>query len=170
LSESSQDRTKRKFIKILTDHDWEWKFNVMFNSYKEGINSSEKIKSINRSLRKEYSSTAFVYRVVMKRLKRDKFPEEFEWLSSLGHVVMPYYCYHCSNKLVLSDIHKIFSKEFDSHFITQFYPTKGKIHVYCRAVKKEKPHNIKLVVGDSGKRYGVLNRNQLVPTKYVYPY
>lgn len=139
----------------------------MFNSYDEGINSSEKIKAVNKLLRQEYNTTAFIYRLAMKRLPKKKFPDEFKGISSIGFITMPYYSYHCSKKLKYSDINKIFGTEFQSNWITPYMPTKGKIYMYCQSIKSEKPHNITSVAGESGKRYGVLNRKQLVPDIWV---
>ena len=163
MSESSEDKSKRTFIKYIENNKWEHQYSVFFNNYADSLNIIENMKKVKRSLKREFSTVAILYRVCLKNC-RTELLEDVEDGSSR---VTPYFTFFTSEKISFTKVCNSIENTVEiSVKVKSQVLTAEKIKSYVLAVVKQKPHDLKKYLGkDKVNRIGLINRVKLVPAQ-----
>lgn len=160
MSESSEDKTKRKFKNALKNNTWKYRLNLYFNSYEFGIDLYLYLSKMNSSLRQKNNNVGFVYRVCLNNTRKYVF-DEFKddgYDDSKQFVLAPMVTYFCTAKPILPNLKRIRSFKMCDYKYTPTEQTEDDITAYLRVLDNQRPHNIKDHLNGNLQRYGFVNK------------
>jgi hypothetical protein len=173
MSETSLNKTRRKFISLLKDNHWTWQYSVFFDHHPESLNIVENTNTINSAVRKAYPDIAFLYRIVAKSISVDFVSGEPEGAKM---VTAPYLTFFTSEKIQFTPLMQLIHKSLERKDVqvSGSENIKGvrlklrevkdlKVSSYASSVKNQQPHDLnKLLDRNKVNRFGVLNRSKLI--------
>ncbi len=163
MSESPEDRSKRRFLEHLDSHQWTYQVSIFLNYYGDKEHSLDVFDSVRSRIARVYKEQPFLWRLAAKGgLPPSYFKDEED--IGLAKVTSPYLTLFTDTSIPKKEIKHIIDKmpgDFELRVkVTAL--SEDKINSYRRAVKKQKPHNLKAIYGDRKiNRFGVLNGKHL---------
>lgn len=139
MSESSTDKTKRKLIKILQTYDFNYQYSVFFNEINDRQEIISEIRLLKEQVRRRHKNIPILFQLRHKKHTDIQKYGEFTFFITF------------------------FSTEPLNKFPEINYPIRerklhdGKIESTINSIKKQKLHQINLVIGHELKRYGIFN-------------
>jgi len=162
MSETSAEKTKRKYSKILLDHSWHHQISIFYNEYSDCEFALIHKPKITRFLMLNYPSHAFLYRLQLKNTEKSKFND----LAPQGKIEAPYHTIHASRKIrrevLLEELTELLKVDFK--LLTR--PAKReKIEKAAQTIMNTRPHDLKRYFGIQRNivRYSTIGKNKLIP-------
>jgi len=162
MSETSSEKTKRKYSKILLDHSWSHQVSIFYNEYSDCEFALSHKPKITRFLMLNYPNHAFLYRLQLKNTEQNKFND----LAPQGKIEAPYHTIHASRKIkrevLLEELTELLKVDFK--LLTK--PAKReKIEKAALTIMNSGPHDLKRYFGTLRNigRYSVIGKDNLIP-------
>lgn len=149
MSETSEDKTKRKYLSVLRGYQWSYQHSVFYDNPELSYGLLDDMVAFKQTLRRKCPDQPFLLRI--QTLKKGAAPHQAyltifttEKVEDLGEI---------ANKTFptkMNDLGKKLSAE--------------KLEQIAGAIEKQKPHDLSKVLGKSViNRWSILNRNKLAP-------
>ncbi|WP_236182279.1 hypothetical protein [Pseudomonas sputi] len=150
MSESSEDKTKRKYLAVLRSYQWSYQHSIFYDDPEQSHALLDHMVKFKQTLRRRCPDQPFLIRVQM--LKKGGRPlqayltifttEKVEDLRNMANKVFP---------TVMNVLGKKLSTE--------------KLDQIATAIEKQKPHDLSKLFGKQGvNRWSVLNKHLLLPS------
>lgn len=141
MSESSSDKTKRKFTALLTTYYWSHQVTVFYSNYLDRNSAPIHKEKITRALRQLYPQSPFLYRLCLSK------PIDAEILNdSVGaseSVVMPYHTFFTTIPINKKELKASLQKRLGCEVTVRMrYVASWKVSNYIKAVKRDDPHDL----------------------------
>tara|TARA_R110001583_G_C5573309_1_gene402263 strand:+ start:378 stop:908 length:531 start_codon:yes stop_codon:yes gene_type:complete len=151
------------FIGYMQKNVWKKQFTVFFNNYSDSLNIIEHMKGVKRKLRNDFSDSAILYRVCLKRIRAsDGLIED---MGNHTSVVMPYFTFFTSEKIKSVEIEDCVSRTLKIAFrVKSRAISRERLEQYISSVKTQKSHDLKKYLAkENVNRIGLINRDKLLP-------
>lgn len=154
MSEASPDKTKRRYIKLLTDYQWNYRYSVFYDDLTLSSQLITDKEEFQQRLRKEFPEQPFLIRVQTKVGGLDDSKTLQAYLTILTTAKS-------------EGLKQVVHDSFPAHMNVMSEPlSAGKLKSITSAIENQRPHNLKKVFGDIRiKRYSVLNKAKLQPVQ-----
>lgn len=154
MSETSEDKSKRKYVKVLRDNQWSYQYSVFYENPEESVGLLADMVKFKRCLKREYSGVPFLFRIQL----HTHHSGELQAFLTL----------FTTEKLKGFD--ELANKAFPSSMNTQYQRlTDEMLSRKASAILHQRPHNLSKVFGKDGQnRWGVLNKPLLKPIQQAY--
>ena len=152
MSEASPDKTKRRYIKLLTENQWDYRYSVFYAKPELSSQLVADKEEFQQMLRKQFPEQPFLIRIQTKVGGLDDSKTLQAYLMILTTARS-------------EDLKQVVHESFPSEMrpVGGKLPA-GKLQSIASAIENQKPHNLKKVFGDIRiKRYSVLNKAKLKP-------
>lgn len=164
MSESAEDRSKRKFNSRLLSHKWAFKYSIFYNSYdvaKEAVDHAPKIRI---ALRKELPTTAFVWRLILSMPSAGQI-KDINFSESSGY--MPIHTFFMSEKIDIKILKRVAASVVSEEmtYCVAKSVSRFELERYATAIKNQRPHDLKSIFGDRK-----LNRVSFSGMKHAIPF
>lgn len=147
MTESSEDKTKRRYIRQLLTYPWAYQTSLFYPSEQESLALIDDLSSIKAKLRRKYPDQPFLLRLALKHHPAPA-SETIAWLSVL----------------TLSEIPtlKQFLRGPDNHRVLRRGIAPDKRLRSAISIHTQRPHRLKEFFGrDKVNRYALLNEKHL---------
>jgi hypothetical protein len=172
MSESSTEKSKRKFISLLLEYHWDWQYTIFFDHYPEALNIIDNSLVIKDAIKRAHKDTAILYRLVAKSIN----PVFLSGTDANTLVPTPYFTFFTSKKIQFTPLQNLIFSHLERRGVYIFPEdeikgvriksrkiTYEKLHSYSSAVNRQQPHNLKKLLNkENVNRFGVLNRSKLM--------
>lgn len=149
MSESSEEKTKRKYLTVLRGYQWSYQHSVFYNDPEQSHALLEHMVRFKQVLRRRCPDQPFLVRI--QTLKKGSVPHQ------------AYLTIFTTKKV--EDLREMANKVFPA--IMNVMGKKlsvEKLDQIARAIEKQKPHDLSKVLDKAGiNRWTVLNKDKLVP-------
>lgn len=155
MSETTEDKTKRKYLALLIGHQWSYRYSVFYADPAMSKNLLTDMVEFKQALRKRYPDQPFLIRIQMKAggLNGDKTLQAYLTILTTA-----------SSEGLKVVAHDTFSSEVN---IQRGKVTSAKLVSMASAIDKQKPHNLTKVFGNVRiRRWTLLNKGMLVQCDY----
>lgn len=152
MSEFSEEKTKRKFLKLLSEYEWGYQYSVFYEDPEDSVFLLEDMIRFKQVLRRKWQNTAFLIRIQSHKNRRNGVLQAF--LSILCNCKLEGVKDGFVDGLFSTQVN-VMSKELSI----------GKQASMYRSIAKQKPHNLKMIFKEkeaSIRRYTVLNKDKLI--------
>lgn len=152
MSETTEDKTKRKYLALLTENQWSHRYSVYYADPVMSKSLLADMVEFKQVLRKQYPNQPFLIRIQIKAggLNGDKTLQAYLTILTTA-----------SSEGLKVVAHDTFSSEVN---IQRGKVTSTKLESIASAIDKQKPHDLSKVFGDVRvRRYSVLNKEMLKP-------
>ncbi|WP_458718139.1 hypothetical protein [Pseudomonas gregormendelii] len=154
MSETSGDKTKRKYLAMLTDHHWSHRYSVFYANPKMSNELLTDMVGFKQALRKQYPDQPFLIRIQTKAggLDGDKTLQAYLTILTTAR----------------SDcLDEVANGTFTSSMNVMSGPlSPTKLKSIASAIEGSKPHDLTKVFGDVRiRRWSVLNTDALIIRK-----
>lgn len=152
MSETTEDKTKRKYLALLTENQWSHRYSVYYADPVMSKSLLADMVEFKQVLRKQYPNQPFLIRIQIKAggLNGDKTLQAYLTILTTA-----------SSEGLKVVAHDTFSSEVN---IQRGKVTSTKLESMASAIDKQKPHDLSKVFGDVRvRRYSVLNKEMLKP-------
>lgn len=148
MSESSEEKTKRKYLTVLRGYQWSYQHSIFYNDPNESHALLEHMVRFKQILRRRYPEQPFLIRI--QTLKKGSAPHQ------------AYLTLFTSNKV--EDLREIANKVFPVTMnVLGKKLSAEKLDQLAEAIDNQKPHDLSKVLNKAGiNRWSVLNRQKLV--------
>jgi len=148
VSESSEEKTKRKYLTVLRGYQWSYQHSIFYNDPNESHALLEHMVRFKQILRRRYPEQPFLIRI--QTLKKGSAPHQ------------AYLTLFTSNKV--EDLREIANKVFPVTMnVLGKKLSAEKLDQLAEAIDNQKPHDLSKVLNKAGiNRWSVLNRQKLV--------
>jgi len=154
MSEASPDKTKRRYIKLLTEYHWSYRYSVFYDDLTLSSQLVTEKEEFQQRLRKEFPEQPFLIRIQTKVGGLDDSKTLQAYLTILTTA---------RSESLKSVVHESFPS--DMNVMSEKLST-GKLQSIASAIENQRPHNLTKVFGDIRiKRYSVLNKAKLQPVQ-----
>jgi len=154
MSEESQDKTKRKYITLLTEYQWTHWYSVFYANPELSSQLIKDKEEFQQLLRKQFPEQPFLVRVQIKVGGLDGYKGLQAYLVILTTA---------RSEGLKQAVHESFPSKMRP--TGGKLPT-GKLQSIASAIETQRPHNLTKVFGDIRiKRYSVLNKAKLQPVE-----
>jgi len=156
MSESAEQRSKRKFIEHLDSYPWQFQVSIFYSTYQNSLFIEEHKKALNIWLRR-WCKEPILLRL---RTRNTKVCYLFDVPKTNQKTVpMPYIQLFFINEHQWADIERKLEKIAGENIhLKNRRLSPKKLCSYKRAVKKQKPNNLKKILGDKKiNRFSLLN-------------
>ncbi|NWA44704.1 hypothetical protein HX793_22280 [Pseudomonas reactans] len=152
MSETSQDKTKRKYLSLLREHQWSHQYSVFYDDLTLSNRLLTDKEPFLQSLRKQFPDQPFLVRIQTKagNGRGDKTLQAYLMILTTAR----------------SDgLKEIVDESFTSTMNVMSKKLVGlKPYTIASAIEKQKPHDLHMVFGDIRiRRWSLLNKAMLVP-------
>ena len=148
MSETSEDKTKRKYLSVLRNYQWSYQHSIFYDDPKLSERLLEEMVPFKQRLRRQCSEQPFLVRI--QTLKKGSNPHQayltifttkkVEGLKEMANKVFP---------ATMNVMGKRLSGE--------------KLKQIADAIERHKPHDLSKIFGMTGiNRWSILNRDNLV--------
>jgi len=152
VSETSQDKTKRMYIALLTENQWSYRYSVFYADPSLSNRLLTDMVGFKQSLRRVYPNQPFLIRIQTKVGGLDDNTTLQAYLTILTTA---------RSENLKGVAHDTFSSEVR---IQRGKVSAEKLASMASAIDKQKPHNLQKVFGDIRiRRWTLLNKPMLVP-------
>jgi hypothetical protein len=152
MSETTDDKTKRKYLALLTENQWSHRYSVFYADPAMSKNLLTDMVEFKQALRKRYPDQPFLIRIQMKAggLNGDKTLQAYLTILTTA-----------SSEGLKVVAHDTFSSEVR---IPRGKVSTAKLASMASAIYKQRPHDLSKVFGDVRvRRWTLLNKASLVP-------
>jgi hypothetical protein len=182
MSETAEEKSKRAFLKLFREHEWENQITVFFNDYDQRLNFLDYSKNIRRKLARYRPGVGFLWLHLLSKIRvedtanTDDFYYHFKNESPNG-VVMPCITFFTYPRLSSEEFQDFVEGLLNIHSLEKVpvYIKRRTLDSYrCLVIgerfKRQKPHNLKKYfdLAKGPKRFGVINKPKLVTLEDVY--
>lgn len=149
MSETSKDKTKRKYIHYLTEYQWTHRYAIFYLDKSDSAGLIKHITSFKHELRRKYPSTPFLIRLLL--LHRGE--------------LQAYLMINTTDSKL--DIQSIADGTFPvSVKVVNQHLTAEKVATTAHAIRTQRPHDLNRFFGVTRvNRWSLLNRSSLIPIK-----
>jgi hypothetical protein len=151
MSETSEDKTKRKYLALLNGNKWSHQYSVFYDDLTLSNRLLTDKEAFLQTLRKQFPGQPFLVRIQTKmgNGRGDKGLQAYLMILTTAQ----------------SDVQEVADKSFTSVMNVKSKKLVGlKPFTIASAIDKQRPHDLQKVFGDVRiKRYSVLNKPMLVP-------
>lgn len=152
MSEASPDKTKRRYIKLLTDYQWSYRYSVFYDDLTLSSQLITEKEDFQQRLRKEFPEQPFLIRVQTKVGGLDDSKALQAYLMILTTA---------KSERLKQVVHESFASDMN---IMSGPLSDGKLKSITSAIQNQRLHDLTKVFGDIRiKRYSVLNKAKLQP-------
>ncbi|MCD8530193.1 MAG: hypothetical protein LRY66_02295 [Saccharospirillaceae bacterium] len=146
MTESAEDRSKRKFCEYLNSYQWVKQISIFYDETDVAIqNALDDGLRLRKALARAFPDSVFLWRLALKNLK--------------GRGVTPYWTAFTTGDFRTAGLSHYVSK-FDGCSVKVRRIGESKISSYTRSVLRENPHNLKAVFGDRKiNRFSLQNKS-----------
>lgn len=149
MSESSEEKTKRKYLAVLRGYQWSYQHSVFYDNPEQSHALLDHMVRFKQVLRRRCPDQPFLVRI--QTLKKGSAPHQ------------AYLTIFTTKKV--EDLREMANKVFPT--IMNVMGKKlsvEKLDQIARAIEKQKPHDLSKVLDKTGiNRWSVLNKHLLVP-------
>jgi hypothetical protein len=180
MSETAEEKSKRAFLKVFREHEWNNQITVFFTDYNQRLNFLDYSRNIRRNLSRYRPNTGFLWRHMLSTIRNFNDMTSEEHFSNFeddpNGVVMPCITFFTYPRLSKEEFQDFVEGLLDSHSLsgvpvyvkrkTQTIPLCIR---YAGKVERQKPHNLKKYfdLATGPKRFGVINKSKLVSLEDV---
>lgn len=141
MSESSSDKTKRKFIDVFSTYYWSHQVTVFYEKYSDRQLAPLHKEKITRALRQLFPETPFLYRLCLSK------PIDANILHDLtsedSQVVMPFHTMFTNTPIDYRTLKDSLERRLGCAFKVKVrYMPIWKARNYIKSVSKEDPHSL----------------------------
>lgn len=156
MTETSEEKTKREYIRMLASYEWSHQHSVFYQDEEESINLLDDMVAFKKLLRRRHPDQPFLIRIQMLNKKLNKADGAEKKLQAYLVII--------TTKRI-KDIKSIAESTFCAPVNILGRPyRKDRIERNTETIKKESSHNLKNFFGDKRiKRWTLINRHLLQP-------
>jgi hypothetical protein len=172
MSESSAEKSKRKFISLLLGYQWNWQYTIFFDHYPEALNIIDNSLVIKDAIKRAHKDTAILYRLASKSIN----PVFLSGTDAKTLVPTPYFTFFTSKKIQYTPLQNLIFSHLEKRGVCIFPENEikgvriksrtisdSKLYSYSSAVNRQQPHNLKKLLDKKNvNRFGVLNKSKLI--------
>jgi len=174
LSESAEDKSKRRFCEYLDLADWRYQYSFFHNDEHTAQEFAiQDSAALRKALARAFKDQPFLYRLCLTnrgykqaREEVDEDTGEIITLPKEKPVLLPYHMFFTTKKLDYGVVSKLVNKycnDIDEIHMLYRARTEAQIVRYRSAVKVQKPHNLKRFFGDKKiNRIALLNQKAIL--------
>lgn len=150
MSETSEDKTKRKYLSVLRGYQWSYQHSVFYDNPELSVGLLDDMVAFKQTLRKKSPDQPFLVRI--QTLKKGAAPHQ------------AYLTIFTTEKV--EDLREIANKSFPADMnVMGKKLSADKLEQIADAIECQKPHDLSKIFGKEGiNRWSVLNRRHLVAT------
>ena len=179
MSETAEEKSKRAFLKLFREHEWNNQITVFFTDYNQRLNFLDYSRKIRRNLGRNLPEVGFLWRHLLSTIRNVHEPDGYlyNFDDDPNGVVMPCITFFTYQRLSQEEFQDFVEGLLDSHS-----PSGVRVYVkrktqsiplcirYARKVEKQKPHNLKKYfdLAKGPKRFGVINKAKIVSSDTFY--
>lgn len=155
MSETSEDKTKRKYLATLTNHHWSHQYSVFYDNLALSNHLLADMVGFKQALRKQFPDQPFLIRIQTKvgNGRGDKTLQAYLMILTTAR-----------SEGLKGVADNAFSSEVNVMSDMKLAPEK--LESIASAIDKQKPHDLTKVFGDVRiRRWSVLNKEALVIRK-----
>tara|TARA_R110001592_G_scaffold112297_6_gene310410 strand:- start:8512 stop:9066 length:555 start_codon:yes stop_codon:yes gene_type:complete len=165
MTESTEQKTRRKFSKLYLKYDWRFKTTVFLQEYEDRLEFLEYARVMRRELPKVFPETAFLWRLILSRAKTSYFEGYDGKAATTDMPAITLFHYARISREELRDGLEAALAKHSSGAYTPLYVkgqsvTTEKYHSYPKTVKNGKPQNLEkyFSLEKCPQRYGIINK------------
>lgn len=169
MSESAEDKSKRRFCEYLDLADWRYQYSFFHNDKQTAEEFAiQDGAALRKALARAFKDQPFLYRLCLTsrgyKQAREEVDEDTGEIISLPKekpVILPFHMLFTTKKLDYGVVSKLVDKHCMDSEIGMLYRARTEAQVvrYRSAVKVQKPHNLKRFFGDKKiNRIALLNQ------------
>lgn len=155
MTESADNKTKRKYLKMLNQYEWSYQYSIFYEDAQDSHKLLDDMVGFKQRLRRKYPDTAFLVRIQAHRKRWEGASPELQAFLMI---------------LSTSKLQGILDDYLDSQFtapVRMIYQkiSEGKLRSIYRSIAKQSPHQLhKIFTAPTStiKRFSVLNKTKLV--------
>lgn len=149
MSESSEDRTKRQYLSLLNNNEWNYQYSVFYEDAEQSKSLLEDMIEFKQTIRRKYPTNPLLIRIQLHK------KEELQaYLSIMTTEKM-------------KNLSEITAKAFPSEVkILYRRLTEERISRIASAIKTQKPHNLERFFNKPARRWSLLNKPHLKEKQY----
>ena len=146
MSETSEEKTKRKYLTVLRGYQWSYQHSVFYDDPEQSLGLLEDMASFKQMLRRRCPDQPFLIRV--QALKKGAVHQAFLSIITTAKV---------------DDLREMANKVFPSVMnVLGKKLSVDKLDQIARAIEKQKPHDLSKLFDKTGiNRWSVLNKHLL---------
>lgn len=150
MSETSDDKSKRRYLNVLKENQWNYQYSVFYDDPKQSVCLLDDMVTFKHRLRRQYKAQPFLFRIQTHTHKDEKVLQAFLTLLTTEK---------------LDDLEGFAGKVFPSAVNAPSRRLTGeKLATMARSIERQRPHDLSKLFGKSGQnRWGILNKPLLVP-------
>jgi hypothetical protein len=154
MSETSEDKSKRKYVKVLRDNQWSYQYSVFYENPEESVGLLDHMVKFKRCLKREYSGVPFLFRIQLHTHHSGEL-QAFLTLFTIEK---------------LKGFDELANKAFPSSMSTLYQRlTDEMLSSKASAILQQRPHSLSKVFSKEGQnRWGILNKDALKPIQQAY--
>jgi hypothetical protein len=147
VSESSEEKTKRKYLTVLRGYQWSYQHSVFYDDPEQSLGLLDDMASFKQMLRRRRPDQPFLIRV--QALKKGAVHQAFLSIITTAKV---------------DDLREIANKTFPTTMnVVGRRLTPERLSQQARVIEEAKPHDLSKLFDKAGiNRWSVLNKGQLV--------
>ena len=173
MTESAEERTKRRYINNLKSYEWSYQLSVFYVNYESSFNIVSDGAELKQRLGKAFKQP-FLHRLCLKTIKKrdidvlsidyDRYPE----LVEATRLIVPYHTFFTDGKIPRKEFHYFLDKWFGNNKIYSKgrQVSRWQIERYANAVNFRKPFELHKHLNYEGK----INRFAFINKKYGKPF
>ncbi|MFG3502929.1 hypothetical protein ACGFZ7_17505 [Pseudomonas sp. NPDC047963] len=156
MSESSEEKTKRKYLQMMNDYEWSYQYSLFYDDPDDSCRLLDDMVKFKQALRRKWPNTAFLIRIQSHRRdmgagRKDKLLQAFLSILSTSK---------------LQGIMGGFADPLFSAQVNIMYKrlSVGKQKQIYSSIARQNPHDLAKVFKDKAgpiKRYSILNKTKL---------
>lgn len=151
--ETSDDKTKRKYLKLLTEHEWHHQYSVFYEHHSESKNLLNDMKVFKQRLIRACPDQPFLVRIQL--LSRENSPQAYLTIFTTERS---------------KELEKTHSNYWPNTNLLGRKISKEKKERLANAIGRQKPHDLlRFFQVNRVRRYSVLNEGKLVPLETKPP-
>jgi hypothetical protein len=150
VSETSEEKTKRKYLTVLRGYEWSYQHSVFYNDPEQSLGLLQDMPSFKQQLRRRCPDQPFLIRV--QALKKGAVHQAYLSIITTAKV---------------DDLREIANKTFPATMnVLGKHLSVEKHDQIARAIEKQKPHDLSKLFDKAGiNRWSVLNKHLLKAKK-----
>ena len=148
MSETSEEKTKRKYLTVLRGYQWSYQHSVFYDDPEQSLGLLEDMASFKQMLRRRCADQPFLIRV--QALKKGAVHQAFLSIITTAKV---------------DDLREIANKTFPAKMnVVGRRLSAERLSQQARVIEEAKPHDLSKLFDKVGiNRWSILNKDSLIP-------
>ncbi len=158
MTESAEERTKRKFLSCFDRYDWNTQISIFLVSAEDIPDALDLFQKTRKHLARKIPEDPILWRICSKGVNPSKVYSDYHGTSKT--LLSPYLTIFTTKELKPNEAKSLFeSLKIGTRIIIKARKLSlAKKHTYQRSIKIQKPHDLTKIFGEKKvKRFGVLN-------------